>query len=373
MNVNPRGISGRLCYVYRFDSDLTHKKTIMHNRTVIVVGLAGLMFAHSAVSSEWRTKLQTGPKMTVGIKVWDSQGEMTWSHNASPQDPTLGNPTSRLTYQDIDSTVAEITGHIELPQRFYLELVWGSGDIDEGSLADEDFLSAFGAQFFGTTQSGEHLFSRTVSHVNDTDLHYYSLKLGRNVFDRQDRRGGIGLFGQLQFWSEQTRAVGIRQTVCTSPNILCAPAGFVGFNDTTVIKNDVDWRSLFIGVDGYYHLNNKFTVSGTLAYSPLTKVENEDIHFLRSDLAQNPSFKLDGEGETLNAEVNLSYQFTANFAGHAGLRYWKARIDNEAAGWSAFPAGGGQEFADLNELESERKGVTLGASYSFGGRQKPDN
>ena len=139
--------------------------------------------------------------------------------------------------------------------------MWGSGNIDEGSLVDDDFLSAFGAQFFGTTQSGEHLFSRTVSHVNDTDMHYYSLKLGRNVFNRQDRRSGVGLFGQLHLWYEETRAVGIRQTVCTSPDVLCAPAGFVGFNNTTVIENDIDWRSLFIGVDAYYHLSNKFTVS----------------------------------------------------------------------------------------------------------------
>ncbi len=344
----------------------------MQKTIVILIGLAGVVLVQPALSGEWRTKLQTGPTMTVGVKIWDSKGETTWSHNASPQDPTIGDPTSRLTYEDIDSTVAEITGHIELPQRFYLELVWGSGDIDEGSLVDEDFLSAFGAQFFDATRSGAHLFSRTVSQVNDNGLHYYSLKLGRNVFNRPDRKGGIGLFGQVQLWSEDTRATGIRQTVCTAPNSLCAPAGFVGFNDTTVIKNDIEWRSLFLGVDGYYRLNNKFTVSGTLAYSPLTKVENEDTHFLRTDLAQNPSFKLDGEGETLNAEVNLSYQFTRSFTGHAGLRYWKAKIGNERAGWSVFPAGGGREFADLNELESERTGVTLGASYTFGGQQAAD-
>lgn len=345
----------------------------MHNGIIIFFGLVGLMITHPTVSSEWQTKLQTTPKMAVGIKVWDSQGKMTWSHNASPQDPTLGNPTSRLTYQDIDSTVAEVSGHIELPQRFYLELVWGSGDIDDGSLVDEDFLSAFGAQFFGTSQSGEHVFSRTVSHVVDTDLHYYGLKLGRDILDHQHGRGGIGLFGQLQVWSEDTRAVGIRQTVCTSPNVLCAPEGFSGVNNTTVIENNVDWRSLFIGVDGHYHLNDKFTISGTLAYSPLTKVENEDIHLLRTDLAQSPSFKLDADGDTVNAELNLSYHFTRNVTGHAGLRYWKAKVENERAGWSAFPAGGGREFADLNELESERKGLILGVSYTFGLQPRPAN
>ncbi len=342
----------------------------MRKGLVIAAALSALLAAMPALSGEWRMKFQTGPKTTIGLKVWDSRGETTWSHNASPSDPTLGNPTSRLSYRDIDSTLAEITGHVELPQRFYLELAYGSGNIDEGSLVDEDFLSAFGAQFFGTSQSGEHLFSQTVSNVNDTDVHYYSLKLGRSVFGDPRKRGGVGLFGQLQLWSEQTRAVGIRQTVCTSPNVLCAPAGFAGFADTTVIKNDVDWRSLFLGVDGYYRITEKLAISGTLAYSPLTEVENEDIHFLRTDLAQNPSFKLDGSGDTINAEVTLSYHFTPNFAGHAGLRYWKARVENETAGWSVFPAEGIRQFADLNELESERKGVTVGVSYTFGGQNK---
>ncbi len=334
-----------------------------------LTALAGLvLIVPSASAGEWRTKFQAGPEVTLGLKIWDSDGEMTWNHSAQMLDPTLGNPTSKLTYKDIDSTVAEIMGRVALPQRFYLELVWGSGDIDDGSLVDEDFLSAFGAQFFGTTQSGGHLFSQTISEVDAVDMHYYSLKLGRDVFTTNDQRGSVGVFGKLQYWTEKTRALGIKQTVCTSPDNLCAPVGFSGFNNTAVIENDVDWRSLFIGVDGHYDVNDKFSVSGTLAWSPVSKVENQDFHFLRADLAQDPSFELDGEGETYSAEINLNYQFTPNLEGHAGFRYWKAKIENERSGWSIFPAGGGRVFADLNELENERKGITLGATYTFGGQ-----
>ncbi len=357
-----------MCY-FKIHKFKPKKEPIVKSWTRSIFAVAGLvLMVQAAAAGEWRTRFQAGPKITLGLKLWDSKGEMTWNHNASIQDPTLGNPTSKLTYRDIDSTVAEIMGRMALPQRFYLELVWGSGDIDDGSLVDEDFLSAFGAQFFGTTQSGSHLFSQTVSDVDAFDLHYYSLKLGRDVLSTDDKRGGIGVFGQLQYWSEKTRALGIRQLVCTSPNNLCAPAGFVGFSNTAVIENDVDWRSLFLGVDGHYDLNDKFSISGMLAWSPVAKVKNQDFHFLRADLAQDPSFELDGEGEAYSAEINLNYRFTPNFAGHAGLRYWKAKIEDERSGWSIFPSGGGRIFADLNELESERRGITIGASYTFGGR-----
>ncbi len=287
-------------------------------RAGVGLALAGLLMAAPALAAGERSAdIKAGPNVTLGIKIWASQGDMTWNHNASAVDSRFGNPTSRLTYQDIDSTVAEIMGHIRLPQRFYLELVWGSGDIDEGTLVDDDFLSAVGAQFFGASRRGEHLFSRTHSDVNDDGLHYYSLKLGRDVFRSQDRRGGIGLFGKYQVWTEETRAVGVRQIVCTTPR-LCQPVGFAGFANTDVIENDVDWDSLFIGVDGYYKFNDKFTVSGMLAYSPIAQVESEDIHFLRSDLAKNPSFRLEGDGETINAEVNLNY---VPIVGSVGLLY----------------------------------------------------
>ena len=168
-------------------------------------------------------------RFTLTAKVWQTSGDTAWSHNASAADPLLGDPSSQLQYQCIDSTVLEIRGRGRLPRRFFLELGIGAGNIDEGTLLDEDFLSAQGAAAFGALVPGEHAFSTTVSEIDGDDLHYLDVVLGLGVYRSQDGRSELSVFGSYLDWNESYRAQGVVQTSCTVPNVLCAPAGFTGF------------------------------------------------------------------------------------------------------------------------------------------------
>ena len=174
------------------------------------------------------------------------------------------------------------------------------------------------------------------------------------------------MFGSYLDWNESYRAQGVLQTSCTVPNVLCAPAGFTGFAGQDVILNEVRWRSLFLGVDGTHHINERFSVNARLSFSPLTDLENEDAHLLRTDLRQDPSFRMEGTGTAYAADLNASYRFSSRMAAHLGYRYWKMEVKDEAGGWSSFPRNGSAFSADLNRFESERHGFTLGLSYQWG-------
>ena len=55
-------------------------------------------------------------RFDLGISEWFSQGETVWSHNASGLDPNLGNPSSKLKYNDTGTNVTEITGRVQLAE-----------------------------------------------------------------------------------------------------------------------------------------------------------------------------------------------------------------------------------------------------------------
>ena len=298
-------------------------------------------------------------------RVWKSKGSTTWSHNASQFDSFLGNPTSRLDYQNAGATLLEVGAEMDLPQGFYLAANFGSGDINSGVLQDDDFISAEGAAFIGTSQQGEHAFSSTDSDIYGQDVRYFDIKLGKSLVNHVDKQ--VGVFAQYQDWREHYRAKGIRQTVCTAPNILCAPQGFSGFNDTSVISNRAHWRSLYLGMDGKTRVGDKLLLSGSLAYTPKADVDNRDVHFLRDDLAKDPSLLLQGSGRGYKIGLNAEYAFTPRLSGTFGWRYWQLKANARSSGVTFFPSGGGLPIdVPLKELETKRKGITVGLSYRLG-------
>lgn len=292
-------------------------------------------------------------------RLWQSESSTRWSHDASQFDSFLGNPTSRLDYRDAKASILEVGGQIAFSQGFYLAANVGSGNIDSGVLQDEDFISAEGAAFIGTTQQGEHAFSSTDSNITGNDVRYFDIKFGKSLLNRGNKQ--LGIFAQYQDWRERYRASAIRQTVCAAPNVLCVPAGFSGFNDTTVISNRTHWRSFDIGLDGKTRIGDKLSLSGNLAYTPKADVDNRDIHFLRDDLAKNPSILLQGNGRGFKFGIDAEYAFTPKLSATLGWRYWQLKSDTNSGGVTFFPAGGGTSLnLPLNELETKRTGISLG-------------
>lgn len=310
---------------------------------------------------------QGAPPVHTSLSVWQSTGSTTWSHDASASQPLFGNPTSRLEYSGVDSTIIELRVRVDLSRRWIGELAYGAGEARGGELEDADFLSAQGAAFFGTSVAGQHAYSKTVSDLSGDAVRYFEVKLNREMYRSPDRRSSAGVATSFLDWREQYLARGFTQTVCTAPNLLCHPSGFSALAGREVVSSDAEWRALFVGVWGTRRFGERVSVSGKLSYAPLANLDSHDRHLLRSDLAQSPSFRLAGNGQAATAELNATYRLGPRLTAGLGLRYWWMQVVDERHGLTVYPADAEPFSARLKSFESRRYGVMLNLTYALGG------
>ena len=312
------------------------------------------------------TGKKTLPDIDLSLGVWSSTGSTTWTHDASAFEPLVGNPTSRLDYDGVDSTIVELRAHIHLPRGFKAEIAYGAGDAEDGRFTDQDFLSAKGAEFFDSSVQGEHLYSETTSDLNGDTVRYFDIELDKTMYGSHGAETEAGVSVRYLNWNEKHRAQGLTQTICTAPNRICVPEGFSGFNDRDVILNDARWQALFVGVWAERQINERLGLSGEIFFAPLADLTSDDRHLLRPDLSQSPSFRLTGVGRGVAARVDANYRFTPRLTGSVGFRYWWAEVTNETGGFIVFPASGEPFGATLKRFESERYGLILNLVYALG-------
>ena len=297
----------------------------------------------------------------LSASYWFSKGNTAWNHDASSLSSRVGNPTSALDYQNVDSQIIELGLSGELGGAQYWGITFGLGQIDSGTLVDDDYVSAAGAIYYGTSESGEHRYSRTQSDIVADGLNYLKVLLGLPIYERGNLV--VRMAGEWSHWSETYMATGVRQIECTAPGTLCNSVGYVGYTDVPVITNTVNWQALGIVLEIDYHLNNKLTLQTAVTYLPLVDMHNEDVHHLRSDLRKDPSFSMSGDGEGLDLELGAEYRTNRQLAISLAYRKWVRRVSQGT--WNSHPASGGTLTAVLNELRTEREGWVLGLNYKF--------
>ncbi len=307
-------------------------------------------------------------RVDVGVSEWFSQGETVWSHNASGLDANLGNPSSKLKYKDTGTNVTEITGRVQLKNKVFLRGAFGFGSIGGGRLTDDDFLSAQGAAAQGAAVSGAQRFSRTYSDIGGDNLWYLSGDLGATAYTFRENKGTLGVFAGFQYWRERHVATGVTQVECTTasspnPQYRCAPAGTVGFQNQTVITNTTTWISGRFGGEVEYEIDPRVSIDANVALL-LSYLNNEDVHQLRTDLAQDPSFRMTGLGIGTNADANLRVRIWDRLYLTGGYRVWWNRV---VAGdqWKIYGADGSSATAPLTEFQTLRHGPTVGLTYTF--------
>ncbi len=298
----------------------------------------------------------------AGIGTWISQGSTRWSHNASGVDPLLGNPSSELNYKDLASNVVELRGQVTLAQKWSLRANYGFGDITGGRLIDDDYVSQAGAVCC-TTLNRPHRFSRTFSDVNGSDLWYVNADLGYKAWSFLQEKGSLRVFLGYQYWREKVEATGVTQVECTSVGVNCNAVGTVTNRGQKVITNTVKWSSLRLGLESGYQFTSRFSIDGSVVWIPYTSMKNEDIHHLRTDLQQNPSFSMSGTGMGVNTEVTATLMIIQNLFFNVGYRYWWVGVTD--GDWTNHPVSGASSTVQLNQLQSFRQGVTLGLDYKF--------
>jgi hypothetical protein len=269
----------------------------------------------------------------LGQRYWYSEGKTAWSHNAQMLNPSLGNPTSVLTYERLKAHALEFHGRRSFRDKLYVKGYAGIGRIESGSFDDEDF------------RAGQVKFSDTTSSVKGDTLNYASFDLGTDLWRFSNGRAGI--FIGYHYWREYLDAYGIVVTV--------PPTGRAAPDSLLVISNEATWQSLRFGFAGTWNLSAPTRIALDAALVPYAQVRNEDSHYLRqspNDLGPVPNVHSKGDGYGLQLDLELRHELQPNLEIGAGLRYWWLRArdgDHSQAGF---------DF-ELRELESRRVGLLL--------------
>jgi hypothetical protein len=268
----------------------------------------------------------------LGARYWYSRAMTQLSHNAQGVVPALGNPTSVLTYDDLNAHSVELHARKDFGERWFVRGNAGLGWIQRGSFDDEDFFA------------GQVKFSDSTSTVKGNRLTYLTADLGREFWAR--RNLGIGLFAGYHQWTERLDAYGARFTTGGDGDIA---------ESVPVITNEVTWRSLRLGIAAVARLSARTRVALDAALVPYAKVRDEDSHYLRTapdQLGPTPNILIEGRGRGLQLDAELRHLFSNRWELGAGLRYWWLRATNgsRVAVGTSLP---------LNEIESERGGLTL--------------
>lgn len=274
----------------------------------------------------------------LGARYWASTGMTRWAHNAQGANPALGNPTSILTYDNLDASIGELYARAGFAERGFVKGNFGLGRINTGNFDDEDYFA------------GQVKFSDTTSSVKGDRVVYAGIDLGLGVWrSRGSDETALAVFAGAQRWTERVNAYGTTATVGGVPNFT---------NNVPVISNEVTWTSLRLGLEARSRLGRGVRLTGEVALIPYTRMRNEDSHYLRqspNDLGPVPNVINEGEGVGVQAEFELRRSFYEDYELALGGRYWRLKTTsgtNSIAGGS-FP---------LVYQESERLGATLGLS-----------
>lgn len=332
----------------------------------VMVWAAGCMGQAEAETPEAKDRLVKN--VEIGVTGWFTQGQTEWSQDASHLNPDLGNPTSKLTYEDVGTNIVELAGKVRFKNRLFLRGNFGFAEIGGGRLTDDDFLSAQGAADNNASVSGAHRFSRTFSDIGGDDMWYINADIGILAHEFGKNKGFLDLFIGFQYWREKLVANSLVQVECTtasSPNPAfgCSPPGTSSFKGQTVITNTVQWTSLkVLGGEIRYQLVPRVEVDAKAAFL-VAWLNNEDVHHLRTDLGQDPSFKMTGVGIGTNADINLRVMLVQRLYLTGGYRVWWTRVTD--GNWRIYGANGATQSANLNEFETLRYGPTVELTYVF--------
>jgi hypothetical protein len=283
---------------------------------------------------------QQGSGWEVGVRYWLSSGMTRRAHDASSFDPTLGNPTSRLEYDDMWANSIELYGRKTLGEKAWIKGYAGLGRINTGTFTDQDFVVIGGSLFYQETLSGL-----------SGKLNYGTIDLGREVWRRgQD---ALSVFAGYQQWNEQVTAYGFWRTTGVGGTLS---------DSVPAVANELTWRSMRLGLAAAAQ-RGRTKYAAEVAWVPYATYRNEDSHFLRqspSDLGPVPNVIGEGRGDgwQLELEVRRVYPQLYGLEFGLGLRWWNlaSRSGDQSAAGLSFP---------LVELKSERLGglFTVGKSW----------
>ncbi len=325
--------------------------------TLVALLTCGTVVSPADVAAE-RLYKSSDLRVDVTLTSWLTEGKTRW--NFYNQSALFGNPTSKLDYKDVGTTVTELGGKVSFDKRTFDYFVRGQvgyGAVGGGRLVDDDYLA------------GQQRFSRTFSDVDGSHIWYLNADVGAQVRVWQ-KRALLGAFLGYQHREEKLKAFGVGQVECTAPGVQCNPAGTVTNVNRLALTNTAEWNSFRLGVEGEASLHPRVSLDGRATFL-VSRLSNKDIHHLRisnppdptSDLKQDPSITMTGTGIGFNGEANASVMVYKQLFFDIGYRYWWQRVGSGDVVFRGIT--GDSQPLPLTEFRSIRQGITFGFTYKF--------
>lgn len=280
-----------------------------------------------------------GVSAAVSANLGWTWGDSTWEHDIFG----LGVAGSKLDWQDVEVPLATLSA--EFAWRFLVvSAAVSGGQVVDGTFIDDDFLLG-------------SVFSRTRSTADEGDVLTLGADIGVRALrwrDSEGRRGHLDVLVGYQYWREEYEAFGAVP--------LIGPISIPG--NVKAITHEWQWHSARIGarVDAPIWRGLRYRLGVFLL--PWSHLEVEDIHHLRTDLAQNPSIGTDADGGFgFQIDGSLTYTIIAGLAVELGFRYWSIDMDD---GKVVFRFSDGTTSRhDLVEGSTRRYGPYVGLTYRF--------
>ena len=285
----------------------------------------------------------------LGVGLVYTTGQTDWNHDATSASALLGNPTSELTYEELDTLALEFNGRVSLRglgSGFSKSFVRGSvgfdADSGDGNFRDDDWNAA------------QVLTSSTDSVIPGTDLFYLTADVGHEWLTFGEGRGSLALFMGYSYWTEENEAYGAYNRLTGAQAISTA---------IRVINNKVEWHSFRLGALAELPLSDRLNLTADVAFIPYADMHNEDSHLLRGDLGAVPNIVMDGSGLGFQGEVGLAYDLTQNWAAALGFRYWNLQGDGDIVFSANTPTP--STPLPLNDFDTFRYGISADLTYGF--------
>lgn len=293
--------------------------------------------------------------LQIGERTWLSHGKSDHNHADSDGFP---NVVSELIYDDVDSTVVELTADALFHKKYILNIDVGFGVIRDGTLTDRDYL--------GNNRTG--LFSVSKSTVDDDDMFYVNADIGyrilswggKDINKAGEKKNSVDLLIGYQHWEETYTATKAVQT--QDPFNLFGGVGPFANQGKAITEEDT-WDSLRIGARTSIEIFPKLSIKSRLIFVPWTHYENKDIHHQRTDLKQNPSFETRADGGFgVMSDTTLTYNIWQGLSIEAGYQIWDIESGSGTITSRAFT---GDVDARFNEANATRQGAIIGINYRF--------
>jgi hypothetical protein len=228
-------------------------------------------------------------------------------------------------------------------------MVVGYGSRGHGNLQDQDWG--------GNNRTDE--ISDTLSTVTGASVLIFSISPGARFLSWTVRdnpiQGGLDLLLGYQLWRERYEASGVQDLFTGMTTV---PSSVLAITQTNT------WQSFRLGARATVPVYSRLVLKGSAFYIPVSAYRNEDVHHLRTDLQQNPSFLTTATGGNgVQLEGSVLVRVWRELTVEAGYAYWDIRSGPGTV--QAFFADGTTLTSRHNEENTRRQGVFFGVNWTF--------